>query len=223
MLGQIAKVLGVEIETKQKEVPKTSAPQFGGSQTVASTVTSTIAPYELQSQAQQVDVSKFKNHFDKVFQENNLPGPDYFELVQAMNNLAQYIPIPEQCLKAAFKSLEPSGLTKEKVEKGINHYIAVAEKDKETFLAAGDQKHQLEITERQNQIEVEKQEIDKIHLLLAQKQKEIGDRQARITTLEIEKQQAEAKISSQKQGYLVIFEQTVGKFKEDLAKIQTIL
>jgi hypothetical protein len=99
----------------------------------------------------------------------------------------------------------------------------VIEKDKKDFLAGGEQKNQTEITERQNKILAEKTNIEQIRLLIAEKQKELLECESRITNLELEKQQAEAKISTYKQGYLITFDQTMLKFKDDLTKIQTLI
>lgn len=227
MLKNLLSTIGVQIENgtgtttgnSPKPIAKTSQNVSGIA--VASPVN--IPSFQMPTIDTGSDLEKFRTHFEEVFKENNLPGPDYFELLQADKSLESIIPDPIMRLKAAFKSLEISGLTKEKVVSGINHYISVVEKDKETFLTLGEEKIQKNVQDKINKIEEEKKIISEIQELIIRKQKEISERQSNIMQMEVEKQQAEGKISSHKQGYLIIFEQTMSKFKDDLNKISSII
>lgn len=76
---------------------------------------------------------KFLEHFQKVFSNSNLPGPDYFEF-STMKNTPSMSVIPESARFAAcFSALNVQGLTKQKLIETAQQYVQILELDATDF------------------------------------------------------------------------------------------
>jgi len=96
--------------------------------------TTTVAPVvnPVQGGDQELMV-KFLEHFQKVFNDANLPGPDYFEFSTMKNTPAMSV-IPESARFAAcFSALSVQGLTKEKLIETAQQYVKVLDSDAADF------------------------------------------------------------------------------------------
>ncbi len=95
---------------------------------------------------------KFTEHFEQLLKEANIPGPDYFEFKQAMNNMSG-MPLDEPTkFKVAYASLSPQGLTKEKITASLDTYIKLLQEDKINFDNEIKEKQASEIQTRDEQI-----------------------------------------------------------------------
>ncbi len=88
-------------------------------------------PASVSPQLDQNELDKFIKHFEDLFNNANLPGPDYYEfdkMSTAMGSLDENVRIP-----AAFSGLAVQGLTKEKLISTGKQYIAIIEQDQKNF------------------------------------------------------------------------------------------
>ncbi len=71
---------------------------------------------------------KFKSYFDRLFQELNLPGPDYYEFSKMVDAMAS---IAEERTRfiSAFAGLTVQGLSKEKLLQSAQTYLQLLEED----------------------------------------------------------------------------------------------
>ena len=80
---------------------------------------------------------KFKQYFTNLFQEANMPGPDYFEftkMVEAMKT----VPEEQNRFNGAFAGLSVQGLDKAKLLSSANEYLTILDADAKNFNATID-------------------------------------------------------------------------------------
>lgn len=153
-----------------------------------------VTPAAIQLPAQPTaDNGKFRQHFEQLFAEANLPGPDYYEFSK-MTEAMQGINDEKARFIAAFAGLSVQGLDKQKLLETAIAYIKLIESDSANFqstIASALQDKvrgkQQEIEDKSRRIQELSQEISLLHNQIAALQKEV--------------QENEAKISSSSNGY----------------------
>lgn len=133
------------------------------------------------------DIEKFAAHFEKLFADSNMPGPDYFEFSKAVEALAPHIPVEAARMQAAFTSFAVQGLSKEHLVKTANQYIAIVQADRAEIEKAADAKNKEEIaplneqyTLALNEVEADEARIKALQDGLAAKGKKADDLQAEL-------------------------------------------
>lgn len=76
--------------------------------------------------------SKFAEHFNKLFADANLPGPDYYEFSK-MIDVMQAIPDEKARYSAAFAGLQVQGMDKQKLLASTQQYLQILDDDATTF------------------------------------------------------------------------------------------
>ena len=102
---------------------------------------------------------KFQAYFMELFQNMDMPGPDYYEFWQACDSLEEAIPDVRARMKAAFKMLQKQGLAKEFLISTANQYIAGIAADGVKFRAAVDEKRKTELGGKTAELEATQQSI----------------------------------------------------------------
>jgi len=116
---------------------------------------------------------KFEAHFDELFSQENLPGPDYFEFSKMLISMAA---LPDaQKVPGAFAALSAQGLTKEKLVETADHYINSINKDTETFKRMLDTKVLKDIEDKKAKVEELNANITKKEQLIADLTVEIAN------------------------------------------------
>lgn len=208
----------VEVEEDPKTTESTSSSNLPPADlTIKHVATGTMASISRD------DLDKFERHFDKLFDETNLPGPDYFEFMKMMETLEAHIPDEKARFAATFASLSIQGMTKDKLLQTAAAYLQVVEKDKAAFEKAAAAKAGQEIQTRQSIVKELEMKIASNSEMIQKLTKEITEAQGRITTLKKEVIDEEAKISNSKGGYNVACQAMLGKITSDIEKIKTIL
>ena len=176
------------------------------------------------SQALKADeVDKFEKHFEKIFDEANFPGPDYYEFWKMSETLAAHIPDERARFSATFASLTIQGLTKEKLIETASKYRELVDQDKLTFMKLASDKGEKEIGAKRKDVDALNEKIKKNSELIQKLTKEITESQIAIERLKAVVSDEENKLARNKQGYNLASEAMIKKITEDITKIQTLL
>lgn len=167
------------------------------------------------------DMAKFNEHFDSLFDQANLPGPDYYEfskMCQAMATLPEDAKFP-----AVFTGLQVQGLTKEKLMESAKHYIAIIDEDAKKFNSAIDGKlmaeAKMKLQEATNKEKALQDKINMIAQLQAELQKDTED----IEKLKYEASEQERKATEKLNTYKVACDTRKSSIESDVAKINTYI
>jgi len=155
---------------------------------------------------------KFKNYFDQLFREANLPGPDYFEfakMTQAMMAIAD----EKSRYVAAYAGLNVQGLDKSKLLNTATAYLQILEKDAAHFSSTVDVALTEKVKAKQQEIVLKQQRIEQLS-------KEINDLQSQVLMLHDEVRENEEKIESNTGGYKTASENMKQQILIDIEKIK---
>ena len=157
------------------------------------------------------NLARYAQYFDQLFQEANLPGPDYFEfskMTEAMSSLADER--ARYC--AAFAGLQAQGLDKQKLLGSATTYLQVMEKDETSFSQSVAAARQEEVQGRQSALEEKRTRIRKLS-------EEIAALQSQLGSLEKEIAEQEEKIRGSAEGYHAEWLQRKERIRTDMEKI----
>lgn len=171
----------------------------------------------------QVDIDKFEKHFDKLFEQSNMPGPDYYEFCKVQETLEAHIPDEKTRFSAAFASLSIQGLTKNKLIEAAGYYKEIIVADKQKFEKVLDQKNHSDLETKKNAVAALEKKIVDHSELIRNLTKEISDAQVQIAAGKNEVAEEEKRLSSNKNGYNIACEAMLNKINSDILKIQTNL
>ncbi len=155
---------------------------------------------------------KFKQYFDKLFSDANIPGPDYFEFSK-MTDAMSGIPDEKARFAAAFAGLNVQGLDKTKLLSTAAEYLRLLEQDAANFNQSVDAALQEKVAARQQEIVAKQQRIE--HLKM-----EISDLQNKVQLLQLEVKESEEKIESNTGGYRASSEQMKQRILYDIERIK---
>ena len=158
---------------------------------------------------------KFKDYFKKLFEEANMPGPDYFEfskMIDAMKTVSD----ENQRYTAAFAGLSVQGLDKGKLLDSANGYIKILDNDAKNF-------NNTINTAVNDKVQSKKADLDAKTKKIADLSRDITDLNNQITLLSAEIKENEEKIKNSTSGYQAEFENTKQAIKNDIDKINKYL
>ncbi len=185
--------------------------------------THTAAPPATQPTLSATDLEKYERHFEQLFEQANLPGPDYFEFWRTLDALEAHIPDETARIKAAFASLQVQGLDKAKLLSTAAQYRDVVLRDKANFEAAVAQKAEAEMATRQAERQRLQQENEARQRQIAQLQEEMAAAERRIEQLQQEMAQEKRRIEQVQSGYAAACQAMLSKINADIERIQQIL
>jgi hypothetical protein len=158
------------------------------------------------------DTAKFKQYFNKLFEEANIQGPDYYEfskMIGAMN----VIPDEKARYLTAFAGLSVQGLDKTRLLSTAAQYLQVLETDASNFNSTID-------VALHEKVVSKKQEIDEKSKRIQQLSQEIADLQNKITVLQNEIKENEEKIENNSSGYQTELTNMKNRIQSDIEKIK---
>jgi hypothetical protein len=149
-------------------------------------------------------IEKFNQYFDQLFNEANLPGPDYFEfakMTQAMATIAD----EKARFSAAFAGLSVQGLDKIKLLQTAEAYLKILETDAANFNSTVDAALAEKVQAKHQEMAQKEQRIEQLT-------REMSDLQNQIQLLQLEVKENEEKIESNTGGYKL----AAGKMKQQI-------
>lgn len=196
------KILSAFVEVKEDKQPPVTPSQ----------VTRAVVPES--SYALPVP-EKFKQYFDKLFMEANIPGPDYYEFAK-MTEAMQAIPDERARYLAAYAGLSVQGLDKEKLLQTAQEYIKVLEADAGNFHQSVDRTLEEKVHLRKKEAE---ENVKRIELLT----REIAALQEAVTQLHEEIRESEARIEENTGGYMNACNNMRQTIEQDIEKIRRLI
>jgi uncharacterized protein YoxC len=196
------KILSAFVEVTEEKIPVAAGEPDRQHFTKATEATTVTA----------VATDKFKNYFDQLFRDANLPGPDYFEFA-AMTKAMTAIADEKARYSAAFAGLQVQGLSKSKLLETAAAYLSILEKDAASFNSTVDAALAEKVKAKQEEITVKQQRIG----LLT---REISDLQHQVQLLQLEVKENEEKIANNTGSYTTCAGQKKEEILNDMEKIK---
>jgi hypothetical protein len=156
--------------------------------------------------------SKFSEHFNKLFADANLPGPDYYEFSK-MTEAMQAIADEKARYCAAFAGLQVQGLSKGKLLSSAMEYVQILEADAVSFHNTIDAALSEKVQSRKKEMAEASERIQKLS-------QEIVTLQQHMDALTKEIAENEAKIEHSAAGYSTAMEYSKHKLLQDIEKIK---
>jgi hypothetical protein len=167
------------------------------------------------------EIDKFEKHFHTLFENANLPGPDYFEFWKMMETLETHVPDESTRIAAVFATLAVQGLSKEKLVDSAGQYNKIIENDKQEFLKVVNTRLEDQIHgKKQTVIELEKKNAENAELI-QKLTKEISVNQNEIHLLKQQINEEEQRIGENRNGYNIACDAMMAKIVSDIQKIKT--
>jgi len=208
--------LFVEFEEENENSVKPTAP--------SATSFSTSSKKEAPNQFMNTDeLDKFEKHFERIFDQANMPGPDYYEFWKMMETLEVHIKDEKARISATYASLAIQGLTKEKLVETAAKYKELIDQDKLTFEKVTNDKADKEIGIKRKDLQQLEQTVAKNAEMIQKLTKEITEAQTSMGKLKSVITEEETKLARNKQGYNMACEAMMRKISEDITKIQTTI
>jgi chromosome segregation ATPase len=214
MPGFFRKAMGLFVEFEDSpgnSFPKSSAPHAPPGR-----ITS---PQVLNSE----EFDKFENHFERLFDQANLPGPDYYEFMRMNETLESHIKDDKARLAATFASLSIQGLTKETLITTADRYKDIINEDRTKFERTAREKSEHEIGGRRQELAQFEDTVRKNAEVIEKLTQEINEAQKAINGLTTSIGEEEKKLEKNRQGYLVACEAMMMKIDNDIQKIKNNL
>jgi hypothetical protein len=214
MPGFFQKALSVFVEFDDDDKGK----PFPLSKQTPSSQDATLAKAPNQGEAE-----KFEKYFDGLFEQANFPGPDYYEFFKMMETLEAHIHDEKARLSATFASLSIQGLTKEVLIESATKYKGIIENDKANFEKALSEKVDVEVGQRQKELQEVEKKIVANSQQIQKLTKEITDYQLSIGKLKAKIAEEDDKIKNNNLGYQMASKAVTSKIVSDIQKIQSTL
>lgn len=169
------------------------------------------------------EIEKFEKHFDKIMNEANLPGPDYFEFCKMLEALEAHVPDEKTRYTAVFASLTVQGLTKEKLINSAAKYKSIIQEDKTKFEVAVNDRLKGEVDSRKQQLKDLDAKILQHSETIKKLTQEIAEAQVIIKNLSSEISDKEIKIKTNSEGYSVACNAMLNKINLDINKFDSLI
>ena len=154
-----------------------------------------------------------------VLQNNSLPGFDYIEFKQSLQQLAKMNMDLPTAIKSAFITASTVGLTKEKLIETAAHYKSLVIKEKEQFDASLQRQQDQRIAAKLKEIAVLKQQITDGQAKIKALESDINGANAAIRDADLEIEGSRGKIDSAKENFMAAYANVLGQIDSDIDAI----
>lgn len=151
--------------------------------------------------------------------KNNLPGFDYIEYKQSLGALTEMNIDEETAFKSAFATAATMGLTKDKLLKTAQHYVAVLNKEKQQFDAALGKQMEQKVKSKQLEVAKLKKQIDDYKAKIAQLEEKITKSQSTIDNADEHINAAMEKIEVTKNNFEFALQSVENEINKDIESI----
>ena len=160
--------------------------------------------------------NKFVEVLTGVIEENNLPGQDYFEFKQAVENMKALAMNDQQKFQTVFSVLGLQGCTKENLLISLDKYVELIQNEKKTFDTEMESQFQTNVHDKMSQVETAKQEKEDLN-------KRILELNNQILTLQQEAGAEEMKLRATEANFQASADIIVNEMVGDKQKISSYL
>jgi hypothetical protein len=171
-----------------------------------------VAPSVNQAEPQDHADNRFTGHFDKLLNEANIPGPDYYEFAR-MIAVMQGIPDEAARYKAAFAGLQVQGLNMQQLLDTAEEYLRVLTTDANQFQATVDTSYQEKVKDKEAEAEEKAGRIQALSQEILQLQQQIG-------TLQEEIRSSKEKLAGGNSAYTAESKRRQQDIRRDVEKIR---
>ncbi|OQP46931.1 hypothetical protein A4H97_05270 [Niastella yeongjuensis] len=163
----------------------------------------------------QENSSKFKEHFEKLFRESNMPSPSYFEYSKM---LAAMHTVPDEHIRfiTAFAGLSVQGLDKQTLLSTAAQYLQLLETDAQHF------QHSVDAALKEK-VATKKQQLDEKEKRIQLLMQEISTLQNDLLSTQAEIKENEARIEANMAGYNYESEDLKKSITRDIEKIKSYI
>lgn len=207
-------------DKQDKQVPKPAKaptkPVLTPSVTYKDTSTSNSSPFtEDAPEVSAGDPAAFRQHFEGLLKDNNVPGNDYYEFI-AMKNAMTSIPLESQRYETAFLGLSAAGLTKDVIIQTANKYKGLIDKELAEFDAQFNQTFRNDVTVKKQNIADKQKQMTDLSLQISK----LNDQ---IKTLQDESKASEANLTMKRNSFVSAGQEAKSAIDEELAKINQFI
>ncbi len=154
---------------------------------------------------------KFKQYFNTLFQEANMPGPDYYEFTKMIEAM-KTVPEEQQRYTAAFAGLAVQGLDKAKLIDTAKQYLNILDTDAKNFNSTIDATISEKVQAKKTAVTEKAKKIEELS-------RDITDLNNQMALLTAEIKENEEKIKNSSGSYLAELETMKAKINKEIEKI----
>lgn len=160
--------------------------------------------------------SEFDQYLQKILQDANLPGPDYYEFSNALSTLKASPLTEEQKYVTIFAGFQAQGVTSQALVDAAQKYIAILGQKKSTEFDTSVQSAELAIKNREESIRIFGEE----NVTLSNK---IADNARKIGELTEEMNKMKTKVEVKKTTFNMAYQNFIKKIMDDIENIKKYL
>jgi hypothetical protein len=166
---------------------------------------------------------EYLDYFKKVFTDRNIPGPDYFEFVNALEMMKDQ-PIPEQQkFFGVYVGFASQGVTKDRLIQTAQQYIATFQEKSDGFAKALDVEFANAVESRHKQIDALKSDNEKLNQQMVEIQNKILKNTEQSGVLLQEANTEQVGLTQKKANFDASFNYMVGVINDNINKIKNYL
>jgi hypothetical protein len=161
--------------------------------------------------------NKFVDQLTTLIEQNNIPGQDYFEFKQAIENMKSMAGMSDsQKFQTIYAVLSLQGCTKTVLLTSLDKYVSIIQGEKITFNKEMENQYQAKVTAKLGEAESAKKEMEALT-------KRMGDLNTKILNVTQEAGAEEMKIRATEANFMASADIIINEMMSDKQKINEYL